>query len=138
MNHISGLVKTVSERSLSRKKSQFLSKSGFVFTLILPSTTLGIFWVITPWICLIVYTLMNIYSRVGITHYYIACLSCLLLLRVNCYYKHELESSTRIYFNHLEQGKIWYPLVLDVWFLLHIGKYWFLVSKLSVVVHPKP
>ena len=33
LTYIPGLVKSVSERSLSRKKSQFLSKSGFVVTL---------------------------------------------------------------------------------------------------------
>ena len=33
--------------------------------------------------CLISYTLLIIYARVGLTLYYIACLSCLLLLRAN-------------------------------------------------------
>ena len=46
---ISGLVKSVFERSLSRKKSQFLSKVVFVVTLTLPFTTLCIFWVLTNW-----------------------------------------------------------------------------------------
>ena len=44
---ISGLVKFISERSLSRKKSEFLSKVVCVVTLRLPFTTLGIFWVLT-------------------------------------------------------------------------------------------
>ena len=30
------------------------------------------------------------------------------------------------------------PLVLDVWFLLHIGKGWISMIYLSVVVHTKP
>ena len=47
--HISGLVKFICERSLSRKKSQFLSEVVFVVTLRLPSTTFGIFWVLTTW-----------------------------------------------------------------------------------------
>ena len=46
---ISGLVKFISNRSLFGKKSEFLSKAVFVVTLILPFTTLGIFWVITNW-----------------------------------------------------------------------------------------
>ena len=37
------------ERSLSGKKSHFLSESGFDVTLRFPFTTLGIFWVITNW-----------------------------------------------------------------------------------------
>ena len=41
-------------------------------------------WILNPWMCLIVFALLNIYARVGLTHYYRACLSFLLLLRVNC------------------------------------------------------
>ena len=41
-------------------------------------------WIFNPWMYLIAYTLLNIYARVGLTHYYIACLSCLLSLRANC------------------------------------------------------
>ena len=37
--------------------------------------------------------------------------------------------STGIYFNRLKQGMIRYLLVLDVWFLFHIGKDWFMVSS---------
>ena len=44
---ISGLVKSVFERSLSGKKSQFLSKSGFVVTLEFIFYNLGTFWVLT-------------------------------------------------------------------------------------------
>ena len=43
-----------------------------------------------------------------------------------------------MYFNHLEQGTIRYPLVLYVWFLLHIRKGLISRVQLSVVVHPKP
>ena len=46
---ISGLVKSVFERSLSGKKSQFLSKSGFVVTLEFIFYNLGTFWVLTNW-----------------------------------------------------------------------------------------
>ena len=41
---------------------------------------------------LISYTLLNIYARVGLTHYYRACLSRLLLLRENYQSKSELEN----------------------------------------------
>ena len=51
MTLISGLVKFISERSLSGKKSQFLYKVVFAVTLRLPFTTLGIFWVLTNWRC---------------------------------------------------------------------------------------
>ena len=47
--YISSLVKFICERSLSRKKSQFLSKVVFVVTLRLPSTTFDAFWVLTNW-----------------------------------------------------------------------------------------
>ena len=46
---ISSLVKFVFERSLSRKKSQFLSKSGFVVILEFIFYNLGTFWVLTNW-----------------------------------------------------------------------------------------
>ena len=49
--HISGLVKFICERSLSRNKGQFLSEVVFVVTLRLPSTTLGTFGVLTNWCC---------------------------------------------------------------------------------------
>ena len=41
-------------------------------------------WILNPWIHLIGYALLIIYSRVGLTLYYIPCFPYLLLLRVNC------------------------------------------------------
>ena len=46
---ISGLVKSGFERSLSEKKSQFLSKSGFVVAFGIYLCNLGTFWVLTNW-----------------------------------------------------------------------------------------
>ena len=46
---ILGLVKSIFERSLSGKKSQFLSKVVFVVTLGFTFYNLGTFWVLTNW-----------------------------------------------------------------------------------------
>ena len=77
-------------------------------------------WILNPWMCLIVYALLNIYARVGRTHYCRACLSCCCCWERIAKESMNWKSSTGIYFNHMKQGTIWYPLVLDVWFLLHI------------------
>ena len=69
------------------------------------------------------YRLLIIYARVGLTQLYIACLSCLLNVeRANYLYKREWKSSTGIYIKRPEYGMFRDPLVLDIWFLLHIGK----------------
>ena len=91
---------------------------------------------LNTWIFLIVYTLMNIYARVGLTHYIDnSCLVCCCWERI-AKASVNWKSSMRIYFNRSEQDTIRYPLVLDVCFLLHIGKYWFLVSRFMLWYTP--
>ena len=69
------------------------------------------------------YMLLIIYARVGLTQLYIACLSCLLNVEEAIHqFKLKLESSTGIYTNCPKKGTNRDPLVLIVWFLLHIGK----------------
>ena len=59
--------------------SEFINRNIFSY----PIMCIWI-WILNPWMYLISYTLLNIYARVGLTHYYRACLTCLLLLRANC------------------------------------------------------
>ena len=69
------------------------------------------------------YTLLIIYARIDLIHIYRVCLSCLLVDEEVIYqFKLKLESSIGIYFNRSEQGTRSDPLVLDIYFLLHIGK----------------
>ena len=83
------------------------------------------------------YVSLIIYARVGLTLYHIACMPCLLVLRVIAKASGIGKISMGIYFNRLEQGMVRDPLMLDVWFLLHSGKGLISAVYLSVVVHPK-
>ena len=87
---------------------------------------------------LIDYTWLNIYARVGITHYYRACLSCLLLLRENCQCKRELE---KLNGDLLQPSGTRYDSVsLSVRCLVSLANWERLISgvKLVAVVPPKP